>query len=427
MGTEANRESAADTGALTARRTLTGMTSPYPAAPDDLRYQVALHRVHRLGAVRFALLERAFASFEEVWRADVGALTAAGLDARTAREVRAAQAEVDPDAEMARLEAAGVTALARVDPRYPSRLKEIDDAPPVLYVRGEWRPEDERSVAVVGTRRATAYGRQVATELSRGLAATGVTVVSGLARGVDTLADRASLDAGGRTVAVLANGLDTVYPPENRRLADEIAERGAVITDYPLGTKPRAEFFPRRNRILSGLSLGTLVVEGDYTSGAMITAKFAAEQNREVFAVPGSIFSPQSRGPLGLIRDGATPVTSANDILEALNLTMIGAQLDFGRAAPPESDDERALMRVLSREPQHVDAVGQRSGLAPAAVSGTLGLLELKGLVRDVGWMQFVRVREDGGDYVASSPAVARATVGDAAGSARPAGPARPE
>ena len=385
------------------------MTSLPPAAsaPADLPYRVALHRVHRLGAVRFALLERAFGSFEEVWRADLGALTAAGLDARTAREVRAAQSEVDPDAEMERLAAAGVTALARVDPRYPSRLKEIDDAPPVLYVRGEWRPEDEWSVAVVGTRRATAYGRQVATELSRGLAGTGVTVVSGLARGVDTLAHRASLDAGGRTVAVLANGLDTVYPPENRRLAEEIAERGAVMTDYPLGTKPRAEFFPRRNRILSGLSLGTLVVEGDHTSGAMITAKFAAEQNREVFAVPGSIFSPQSRGPLGLIRDGATPVTSANDILEALNLTMIGAQLDFGRAAPPESAEERALMRVLSREPQHVDAVGQRSGLAPAAVSGTLALLELKGLVRDVGGMQFVRVREDEGDYVVSPRPVA--------------------
>ncbi len=379
-------------------------------APDDLRFRVALHRVHRLGSVRFALLERAFANFEDAWRADAGTLTAAGLDARSAREVVAAHDTVDPDAEMERLAQANVTALAKTDPRYPSRLKEIEDAPPVLYVRGEWRPEDEWSVAVVGTRRATAYGRQVATELSRELAANGITVVSGLARGVDTLAHRAALDVGGRTAAALANGLDTVYPPENRHLAEEIAERGALLTDYPLGTKPRAEFFPRRNRILSGVSLGTLVVEGDHTSGAMITAKFAAEQNRDVFAVPGSIFSPQSRGPLSLIRDGATPVTSANDILEALNLTMVGAQLDFGRAAPPESDDERALMRVLSREPQHVDVVARRSGLAPAQVSGTLALLELKGLVRDVGGMQFVRVREDEGDYATSTPVAGRAT-----------------
>jgi DNA processing protein len=297
------------------------------------------------------------------------------------------------------LEAHGVTALARIDTRYPSRLREIDDAPPVLYVRGAWLPEDEWGVAIVGTRRATAYGRQATSEFARGLAASGVTVVSGLARGIDTIAHRTALDSGGRTVAVLANGLDHVYPPENRRLADEIIERGALITDYPLGTKPRAEFFPRRNRILSGVSLGTLIVEGDFQSGAMITARFALEQNREVFSVPGSIFSPQSRGPISLIRDGAIPVSQVEDILDTLNLTMIGAQLDFGRAAPPESDDERALMAVLTREPQHVDIIARRASLAAGTVSGTLALLELKGLVRDVGGMQFVRVREESPEY----------------------------
>lgn len=376
------------------------MTARSPdTAAADLPYWVALHRVHRLGSVRFGLLERAFPSMAEAWRASEQDLIHAGLDARTAGEVSRARDELDPLAEMERLVAAGVTAIPRTAPGYPSRLREIDDAPPVIYVRGEWRAEDEWSVAVVGTRRATSYGRQVAAEFARGLAANGVTVVSGLARGVDTIAHRTALETGGRTVAVLANGLDTIYPPENRRLAQEIAERGAVIADYPLGTKPRADFFPRRNRILSGLTLGTLVVEGDHTSGAMITAKFAAEQNREVFAVPGSIFSPQSRGPLGLIRDGATPVMSANDILEALNLTMIGAQLDFGRAAPPESDEERRLMAVLTREPAHIDEVSRRAGLAAAVVSGTLALLELKGLVRDVGGHQFVRVREEDAVY----------------------------
>lgn len=375
-----------------------------PDPAQDLPYWVALHRVHRLGSVRFGLLERGFPTMAEAWRASEGDLIEAGLDTRTAREVARARTEVDPDAEMGRLAAAGITAFARNAPGYPSRLREIDDAPPVLYVRGAWKPEDEWSVAVVGTRRATAYGRQAASEFARGLAANGVTVVSGLARGVDTIAHRTALDSGGRTVAVLANGLDTIYPPENRRLAEEIAARGAVLADYPLGTKPRADFFPRRNRILSGLTLGTLVVEGDHQSGAMITAKFAAEQNREVFAVPGSIFSPQSRGPLGLIRDGATPVTGANDVLEALNLTMIGAQLDFGRAAPPESDEERRLMAVLTREPSHIDEVARRAGLAAAVASGTLALLELKGLVRDVGGHHFARVREDDGDYVAGRP-----------------------
>ena len=216
---------------------------------------------------------------------------------------------------------------------------------------------------------------------------------------MDTIAHRTALDGNGRTIAVLANGLDTIYPPENRRLADEIAEAGALISDYPLGTKPRADFFPRRNRILSGLALGTLVVEGDVKSGAMITAKFAMEQNRDVFAVPGSIFSPQSRGPLSLIRDGAAPVANTDELLEALNLTRVGAQLDFGRAAPPESEEERALIGALTRDPQHVDEVVRRTGLAASIVSGTLALLELKGLVRDVGGMQFVRVREDGASY----------------------------
>lgn len=365
----------------------------------DLPYWVALHRIHRLGSVRFGILERAFPTIEAAWRASASELVDAGLDAKTAQAMAKARDEIDPATEMERLDAAGIQAFARSGPGYPSRLREIDDAPPVLYVRGTWATEDEWSVAVVGTRRATAYGRQAATELSRGLAANGVTVISGLARGVDTIAHRTALDTGGRTVAVLANGLDTIYPPENRRLAEEIAERGAVISDYPLGTKPRADFFPRRNRILSGLSLGTLVIEGDYQSGAMITAKFAIEQNREVFAVPGSIFSPQSRGPLGLIKDGATPVASAQEILEALNLTRIGAQLDFGRAAPPESPDERALMGALTREPRHIDEVARRTGLAAAIVSSTLALLELKGLVRDVGGLNFVRIRDDDASY----------------------------
>jgi DNA processing protein len=181
------------------------------------------------------------------------------------------------------------------------------------------------------------------------------------------------------------------------------------MSDYPLGTRPRAEYFPRRNRILSGLAVGTLVVEADYKSGAMITARTATEQNREVFAVPGSIFSLQSRGPLSLIRDGAIPVTRAEDMLEALNLTMLGAQLDFSRAAPPESESERAVFAALQREPQHIDEVVRTSGLAASVVSGTLALLELKGLARDVGGMQYVRLREPAAEY-SSDPTVFQGT-----------------
>ena len=375
---------------------------------DDVRtnalaWWVAFHRIARLGSVRFGLLERAFPSLDEAWKADASALRAAGLDAATVDLVVAQRREIDPQRELERLEEAGVRPIPRFHSAYPARLREISDPPPLIYVRGAMAPQDEWALALVGTRRATAYGRQAAGELARDLATNGVTVVSGLARGIDTIAHRAALDAGGRTIAVLANGLDTVYPPENRGLASEIAEAGALISDYPLGTKPRAEFFPRRNRIMSGVSLGTLVVEGDVKSGAMITARFAGEQNREVFAVPGSIFAPQSRGPLSLIRDGATPVASVEHVLEALNLTMIGAQMDFGRAAPPASEDERALMEVLTREPRHVDEVVRDTGLAAARVSATLALLELKGQVRDLGGMQYVRVREPAPAYEASA------------------------
>ncbi|MFQ6019431.1 MAG: DNA-processing protein DprA, partial [Dehalococcoidia bacterium] len=225
-----------------------------------------------------------------------------------------------------------------------------------------------------------------------------ITVVSGLARGVDSIAHRAALAAGGRTIAVLACGLDLVYPPEHTKLALEIAERGALLSDYPLGSQPRGEYFPRRNRIMAGLSLGVLVVEGDLKSGALITAKLALEQNREVFAVPGSIFSPQSRGPNALIQDGAKLVRRVEDILEELNLTMVPQQMELAEAVPA-TDTEAALLRHITKEPLHIDAVCKESGLPVATVSSVLAMLELKGLVRQVGPMSFVRTREAQATY----------------------------
>ncbi len=389
---------------MPARSEATTAEKVRPDLERDLPFWVALHRVHRLGAVRFSFLERAFPTMEEAWRAPASALRAAGLDASSIAAIDEERTRTDPDGGMARLEAEGVTALSIRQDAYPARLREIPDAPPVIYVKGSLTSDDEWGIAIVGTRRATVYGKQAATEIVQGLAANRVTIVSGLARGIDTIAHRTALDAGARTIAVLAAGLDSVYPPENKRMAREIAERGALVSDYPLGTRPRAEYFPRRNRIMSGLALGTLVIEGDHQSGAMITARFAAEQNRDVFAVPGSIFSPQSRGPNSLIKDGATPVLGAGDVLEALNLTMLGAQIDFGRAVPPASEDEQALLSVLSREPRHIDILVRESGLAAATVSGTLALLELKGLVRDVGSMQYVRLREEAASYLAGQP-----------------------
>jgi len=273
--------------------------------PEELKYWTAFHRIHGIGRVRYQALLGRFGSLADAWLAGPSDLRSAGLEDRIVRAITTERPRIDPDTEVEQLGKHGVRALPWNDDAYPALLKEIDDAPPVLYVRGDLSSIDEWAVSVVGTRRPTPYGRQVAEEITYQLASNRICVVSGLARGVDAIAHRAAIHAGGRTVAVLACGLDIVYPPEHAKLAREIMEHGALISDYPLGTQPRGDYFPRRNRILSGVSLGVLVVEGDVKSGAMITARLALDQNREVFAIPGSIFSPQSRGTNDLIQQGA--------------------------------------------------------------------------------------------------------------------------
>ena len=368
---------------------------------NELKYWLAFSRIQRVGAVRAAMLESCFGSMESAWQASGAELGAAGLDRGTVNSIVESRLKIDPDTELERLERAGIRAFTWNDPEYPERLRQIDDRPPVLYVRGELLPEDEWAVAVVGTRRATPYGRQAAEQLSSDLAAHQITIVSGLARGIDAVAHRSALNAGGRTLAVMACGLDVVYPPEHVKLAVEIAQHGAVVSDYPIGTQPRSEYFPRRNRILSGLSLGVLVVEGDVDSGSLITARVALDQNREVFAVPGSIYSPTYRGANKLIQDGeAKLVMRASDILEELNLTMVSHQMELREVAPADAT-EAALLRVLSAQPTHIDDVQRASGLPIAAVSGALALLELKGAVKQVGPMSFVRARETVARYTA--------------------------
>lgn len=362
--------------------------------PADLPYWLAFGRIPRFGRVRVSLLEQRFGRLERAWKASPADLKAAGLDQGSVKALLQARDDIDPQAEVDRLQRAGIAALTWHDERYPPRLREIDDRPPILYVRGELTAADEWAVAIVGTRRASVYGRQAAEQFAADLARSHVTVVSGLARGIDALAHRAALDAGGRTIAVLACGLDLVYPPEHRRLAEEIARRGAVVSDYPLGTQPRSEYFPRRNRILSGMSLGVLVVEGDVDSGALITARRALEQNREVFAVPGSIYSPASRGTNKLIQDGeAKLVMRVEDVLEELNLSMVGHQIEMAEIVPAD-ETESVLLRLLSQEPIHIDEVRRESGLPIATVSSALAMLELKGLVRQVGHMNYVKARE---------------------------------
>ncbi len=360
---------------------------------NELQYWVAFGRVPQIGRARFLLLEQHFSSIEEAWKAGPASLQQAGLKGAALSSLLAARDGITPEEELEKLERASVQVFTWHDEKYPARLKETYDKPPLLYVRGELTSSDEWCVALVGTRRATAYGRQVADELAKGLASNGVTVVSGLARGIDTIGHKAVLAAGGRTVAVLACGLDTVYPPENLRLAQEITEHGALISDYALGTQPQSQFFPRRNRIMVGLSLGVLVIEGDVKSGALITARQALDENREVFAVPGSIYSPTFRGTNWLIQHGqAKLVTRVEDVLEELNLTMAEHQLELQELIPAD-DTEANLLRLLSKEPIHIDEVRRESGLAIDTVSSALSMLELKGAVKDVGSMTYVKVR----------------------------------
>ncbi|MCL5025561.1 MAG: DNA-processing protein DprA, partial [Chloroflexi bacterium] len=296
---------------------------------------------------------------------------------------------IDPDALMARLKELGATALTSRDASYPRRLRELDDPPPVLYVLGEITAADEWAVAIVGTRRASAYGYQVTEKLAGELARNRVTVVSGLALGIDGKAHQCTLDAGGRTIAVLGSGIDNIYPPEHAKLAQAIAQNGAVVSEYPPGTRPLAKNFPYRNRVIAGLSLGTVIVEGDLSSGARFTADFAADQGREVFAIPGSILSFRSALPNRLLQEGAKLVTGVEDILTELNLTMVPQQMEMRELLPADST-EAALLALLSSEPRHIDELVRASGLPIATVSSNLTLMELKGMVRHVGGTSYV-------------------------------------
>jgi len=366
---------------------------------NELKYWTAFHRIPGIGRVRYQALVGRFGSLADAWSAGPADLRAAGLEDRIVRAIIAERPNLDPDAELERLEKHGIRALTWSDEAYPALLKEIDDPPPVLYVRGELSAVDEWAVSVVGTRRPTPYGRQVAEEIAYQLASNRICVVSGLARGVDAIAHRAAIQAGGRTVAVLACGLDIVYPPEHAKLAHEIMEHGALISDYPVGTQPRGDYFPRRNRIMSGVSLGVLVVEGDLKSGAMITARLALEQNRDVFAIPGSIFSPQSRGTNAIIQKGeAKLVQTVEDVLEELNLTMVPHQMEM-QELMPATDTEADLLRHITNEPVHIDEVCRQSGLPVSTVSSVLAMMELKGLIKQMGPMAYVRAREAGASH----------------------------
>jgi DNA processing protein len=277
------------------------------------------------------------------------------------------------------------------DKEYPQILKEIHSPPKQLYIKGEIINQDKVAIAVVGTRKYSQYGKQVCLDITTKLAKLGITIVSGLARGIDTFAHKAALEAGGRTIAVLGSGMDraSFSPSQNYELSEEIAKHGAVITEYPDGTQGANYTFPERNRIVSGLCIGVIIIEAPEKSGALITANLALEQNKEVFAIPGNIYDENSQGTHKLIKDGAKLVTCVEDVLEELNLSYLLQETPKTKAKP-ENREEEIILSVLSLQPTHIDEVIKLSKLSTSAVNSTLTILEIKGAIRNLGKNNYI-------------------------------------
>ena len=381
--------------------------APPATDTDELRALVALSLVPGVGPGRIRSLLAHFGSAAAVMTAPAHALARVDrVGPQTAAAIVGFHGEAEVDRQFEQAERVGAELVALWDDRYPDLLRQIYDPPAVLWLRGDLLPQDDRAVAIVGTRRATEYGKRVAHHFAYELAQRGFTIVSGLAYGIDTAAHRGALEAGGRTLAILGSGVDRIYPARNAALAERIAAgQGAVLSEFGLGAKPDAVNFPRRNRIIAGLSKGTLVAEARKTGGALITAWMALEQNREVFAAPAALFSPTGEGTNQLVRKGyATLVTSVDELLEELE-----GQLATRPASAPGADPasappvpastpppelngpERKLYDVLSAEPIHLDALCERAGLDTSNALVYLLSLEFKGLVRQLAGKQFFR------------------------------------
>ncbi len=359
---------------------------------------VGFHAIEGISLRRLERLVAHYGTVEDAWQAPEGELRALGLPEGALARLLHARRTGLPHRVLDAAERVGARVLVYPDEDYPPLLREIASPPLALFVKGTLLPTDTRAVAIVGTRQASNYGVQVARTFADELVQAGVTVVSGLARGIDRAAHEASLEAGGRTIAVLGTGIDVVYPAGHRVLAQRIAEHGALVTEFVPGTPPHAGNFPVRNRIISGLSLGVVVVEAPERSGALITANFALEQNRAVYAVPGPIFSSGTGGILRLLRDGATPVGSAHDVLEDLRLE--ARQLPL--AVPPAiSEAARPVFAALGTEPKHIDELAAEVGLGIAQVSALLLELQLEGLVTHLGAQH----------YALAAPSLARGGI----------------
>ncbi|MFC1790461.1 DNA-processing protein DprA [Patescibacteria group bacterium] len=340
-----------------------------------------------IGPKRFALLRKYFGSARKAWQAKRSDFLATGLSVKIVDQFLDYRKSVSLEDNWQKILNFGARVFFVDQKDYPANLKTIPDPPYVLYCWGEIKKEDQSALAVVGTRKMTHYGQQVTQDLVDQIVGAGLTVVSGLARGIDSTAHQATIKNKGRTIAVLGSGLDWIYPAENKLLAKKIASGfGVVLSEYPLGTRPWFTHFPRRNRIISGLSLGTLVIEGAEKSGSLITARLAAEQGREVFTIPGPIYHPATAGPAHLLKLGAKLVLTVDDILDELSLPKKEQSL------PKEdltSKDEQVIINSIANEPKHLNEIARETGWSVGKVTSLLVMLEMKGLVKDRGGLRY--------------------------------------
>jgi DNA processing protein len=361
---------------------------------SDREVLVGLNMIPQLTPKRVRVLLSEFDSFAAIWEAPATSLCSLFGSSVLGRAIAAARSEAAIDEELGKADGAGVRVVTLLEPEYPLLLREIEDPPLVLYVLGEATIDTSRAIAVVGTRRSTRYGTLVATRLASQLAMKGITIVSGLASGTDSAAHQGALDVGGRTVAVMGCGIDRVYPKRNQRLFDAVVANGTIVTEYPFGTRPAKWTFPQRNRVISGLSRGVVVVQAPERSGALITARLALEQGREVFAVPGNITNLTSAGTNRLIQQGAKLVEGVDDVLEEfpdLQRASAPSSDRQSREPPPLGDRERQVYDLIGLEPVHVDDIIARADLSPTEASHVLLLLQLEDLVEEVEGGRYIR------------------------------------
>ncbi|MGE5582313.1 MAG: DNA-processing protein DprA [Bacillota bacterium] len=359
---------------------------------EELKYWLWWNRVPGIGPIRFYKLLEVYGSMADAWRAPLRDLKAVVGEKALAGLIETRKTW-DPEQEFNKVAHLGFRIYCHPDPGYPPILKKIADPPPVLYAWGGFEYGDDIAVAIIGTRNPTPVGAFNARDLAAQLTRQGLTIISGMARGIDSEAHKGAIQASGRTIAVLGCGLDIPYPPENEPLMEQIAGSGVVISEFPLGTKPLAQNFPARNRIISGLSLGVVVVEAAKDSGSLITAGFALEQGREVFAVPGSIGNEGSKGPHKLIRQGAKLVETYQDILNELSIPQLSDAEIVSSGYTPANEMEARIITAMNREPLHIDQILRRSGLASAQVNAALVQLELKGAVKRFPGQMYLRIK----------------------------------